>query len=136
MMKASSSLWVVGLSAVMRVNGGYTATSESEGNKSGRKDVTNALSQFAAKNLKTVRAKMMNKLSQPPVKWTGWPIAMSIFVVTLIVYAFYFNYSEPLKDLAGELEILDMRGSGYELTDARELLDFLGEEGQVAPGHL
>lgn len=56
---------------------------------------------------------------------------MSFFIVTLIVYAFYFNYSEPLKDFVGDLEILDMRGSGYELTDAQELLDFLGEEGRA-----
>jgi len=73
----------------------------------------------------------MEKLSQPPVKWTSWPIAMSVFVVTLIVYGFYFNYSEPLKSLAGEFDILDMRGSGYELSDVRELMEYLGKEGRT-----
>jgi hypothetical protein len=60
----------------------------------------------------------------------NWPVALSLFAAALASYAIYYHFSKPLKALAGELQILDMRGSGYTLAEARQLLEQLGEDGR------
>jgi len=61
---------------------------------------------------------------------TNWPVAIIIFVVAISSYLIYFNYSEPLKTLVGDQQILDIRGSGYNQEEVSQLLGILGDEGR------
>ena len=72
----------------------------------------------------------MEKLAREHAGWTNWPIALTLFAAAIASYAVYYNVSEPLKSLAGDQQILDMRASGYNLSEARELLESIGQEGR------